>query len=127
MNVFRIIILATTALVLAPAQTLAQETMKAGPFDEKAFELMLNKELGSKADGVTVQRSAAFASVTSDIKKAVGVIVETTDYIAEALCSKRSRPTKITLHLTAGFELVFSGETGSEVEWDMETVCDRMK
>ncbi|WP_027163667.1 hypothetical protein [Mesorhizobium sp. WSM1293] len=123
----RAAVLAATALMLAPTQTVAQETMEAGPFDPKAFQLMLNEKLGSKAEGVTVYKAAAFASVTSDVQKAVEAIGNTTDFIAASLCSKPSRPTKITLHLTAGFDLVFSGETGSEVEWDLEIVCPRMK
>lgn len=63
---------------------------------------------------------------SKDIQKAVSVVADATDYIASKLCARKSHPTKITFHLTAGFDLVFSGETGSEVEWDLEEVCKRM-
>ena len=64
---------------------------------------------------------------SSSIAKAVGTITNATDYIAKELCPKRSRPTKLTLNLNAGFELVFNASTGSEVEWDLEIVCKRYK
>lgn len=64
---------------------------------------------------------------SSSIKKAVGTIARATDYIAQELCTKRSRPTKLTLNINAGFELVFNTSTGSEVEWDLEVVCRRYK
>jgi hypothetical protein len=60
------------------------------------------------------------------IQKAVNTVADATDYIASSLCKLKSRPTKLVLNLTAGFELVFSVETGSEVEWDLELVCPRM-
>lgn len=60
------------------------------------------------------------------IQKAVNTVADATDYIASSLCKLKSRPTKLVLNLTAGFELVFSAETGSEVEWDLELVCPRM-
>lgn len=63
---------------------------------------------------------------SEDIEKAVTVVADATDYIADKLCSRRSHPTKIVFHLTAGFDLVFTGETGSQVEWDLEVVCARM-
>ena len=99
----------------------AQETME---FKSKDFEAQLQQYMDSKATGIEV--SPKFASaVSDDIQKAVGVVADTTDFIAEKLCKRPSRPTKITLNLTAGFNLVFSGETGSEVEWDLEAVCPR--
>lgn len=61
----------------------------------------------------------------NSIVKAVDVITDATDYIAEQLCAKRSRPTKLTLYLDAGFELVFSASSGSKIEWDLEVICDR--
>ncbi|MGO4480409.1 MULTISPECIES: hypothetical protein [Rhizobium] len=64
---------------------------------------------------------------SEDIQKAVGVVADATDYIAGQLCKRKSHPTKIVFHLTAGFELVFNAETGSEVEWDLEIVCSRME
>jgi len=66
------------------------------------------------------------AAPSDDIQKAVGVVADATDYIAGQLCKRKSHPTKIVFHLTAGFELVFNAETGSEVEWDLEVVCARM-
>jgi hypothetical protein len=63
---------------------------------------------------------------SDDIQKAVSVVSDATDYIAGQLCKRKSHPTKIVFHLTAGFELVFNAETGSEVEWDLELVCPRM-
>lgn len=60
------------------------------------------------------------------IQKAVNTVADATDYIATNLCKLKSRPTKLVLNLTAGFELVFSAQTGSEVEWDLEVVCLRM-
>lgn len=66
------------------------------------------------------------ASVPSkSIQKAVDKITAATDYVASTLCPKKSRPTKIVLNLSAGFELVFNAQTGSQVEWDLEVVCTR--
>lgn len=90
---------------------------------KKELQQGIDQALGEHS-GVIVTYMAA-SSVTDDIKKAVQAVADTTDYIAGNLCKKRSRPTRITLRLTAGFKLVFEGETGSEVEWDMETVCAR--
>lgn len=96
-----------------------------GIFDATKFAAELNATLDSKGlDGVSVATTSAVAP-TEDIGRAVDTVVNATDYIAEQLCSKKSRPTKLTLHLTAGFNLVFSGETGSQVEWDLEIVCNR--
>ena len=61
-----------------------------------------------------------------DIQKAVDTISRATDYIASELCSKPSRPTKLVLNLTAGFRLALTVETGSQVEWDLEIVCNRI-
>jgi hypothetical protein len=100
---------------------------RAQDFSTTEFKAELQKGIAQKLganSGVTVTYMAA-SSVTQDIQQAVQAVADTTDYIADHLCKKRSRPTKITLHLTAGFKLVFEGETGSEVEWDLETVCAR--
>ncbi len=64
---------------------------------------------------------------SSSIGKAVSTIIAATDYIAQELCPKPSRPTKLVLNLSAGFELVFTAATGTEVEWDLEVVCKRLE
>lgn len=62
---------------------------------------------------------------SNDIQRALTVVRDATDYVASMMCTLKSRPTKLTLNLTAGFELAFNIETGSEVEWDLEVVCKR--
>ncbi|WP_163265583.1 hypothetical protein [Chelativorans alearense] len=116
------------AAVLAGFFTLPQASAQqtTAEWSTESFEEELQQALGERADGVDVPY-AFVASVSEDIQKAVATIADATDYIAEKLCGRRSRPTKLTLHLTAGFDLVFSGETGSQVEWDLETVCPRME
>lgn len=71
-------------------------------------------------------KSAAKKPSNKSIIKAINVITDATDYIAQQLCAKKSRPTKLTLNLNAGFELVFNVSTGSEVEWDLEVICKRL-
>lgn len=68
----------------------------------------------------------ASGGVSDDIKRAVEVINDATDYIATSMCARPSRPSKLILNLSAGFTLVFSAQTGSQVEWDLEVVCPRM-
>ena len=74
-----------------------------------------------------VTRNNTISVPNESISKAVDTISSATDYIAQELCSKKSRPTKLVLNLNAGFELVFSTSTGSEVEWDLEIVCKRIQ
>lgn len=59
------------------------------------------------------------------IEKVISTVSGASAYIAQELCDNSWRPTEIVLHLTAGFELVFSGETGSQFTWDLELVCAR--
>lgn len=59
------------------------------------------------------------------IARAIDTISGAGDYIAQELCPANSRPTELVLNLTAAFELVFNLETGSQVTWDLEVVCDR--
>jgi hypothetical protein len=60
-----------------------------------------------------------------DIGRAIDTISGAGDYIAQELCARNARPTELVLNLTASFELVFNLETGSQVTWDLEIVCDR--
>lgn len=60
-----------------------------------------------------------------DIGRAIDTISGAGDYIAQELCARDARPTELVLNLTASFELVFNLETGSQVTWDLEIVCDR--
>lgn len=62
---------------------------------------------------------------SEDIGEAVDTVVGASNFIAGRLCPNPYRPTKLILHLTAGFNLVFTGETGSQVEWDLEVICNR--
>jgi hypothetical protein len=78
------------------------------------------------ATAIATQRNIMQA-INPSIRKAITTISSATDFIAQELCSKRSRPTKLVLNLNAGFELVFNASTGSEVEWDLEIVCKRPK
>lgn len=87
------------------------------------FRIVGSAGLVNAAEAIAMAREVRAPS--SDIQKAVDTIINATDYIADRLCAQSSRPTKLILHLTAGFNLVFSGETGSQVEWDLEIVCDR--
>jgi hypothetical protein len=57
------------------------------------------------------------------IIKAMKAIVAANDYIIAQLCKRPTRPTKITLNLSAGFKLVFDVQTGSQVEWDLDIIC----
>lgn len=59
------------------------------------------------------------------IRRAIEVIDAASEYIVQELCHVRARPTELVLNLTAGFELVFDVETGSQVTWDLEVVCNR--
>jgi hypothetical protein len=113
--------IAAAAMIFASA-AYAQSTAE---FDGDSFADELNAALSDEGvTGATVA-TASIDAPTGDIGRAVETIADATDYIAERLCSRRSRPTKLVLHLTAGFNLVFSGETGSQVEWDLEIVCNR--
>lgn len=116
--------LLVSLLLLATAHPLVAQEAFTAEFNPDAFEQELNAALAAGGQpGVTV---SVFANApTDDIRRAVDAIAGATDYIAESLCSRPSRPTKLVLHLTAGFDLVFSGETGSQVEWDLEIVCSR--
>lgn len=62
---------------------------------------------------------------SDDVAKAVQTVKGASAYIVQELCSAVGRPTEITLNLTAGFQLAFSVETGSEFHWDLEVVCAR--
>lgn len=62
---------------------------------------------------------------SSDVENAVKTVKAASAYLFQELCSDVARPTEITLNLTAGFELVFNVETGSQFHWDMEIVCLR--
>ncbi|MEW8201042.1 MAG: hypothetical protein AB2697_19835 [Candidatus Thiodiazotropha endolucinida] len=79
----------------------------------------------AKAASEIAAQNRALPAINLSIRKAITTISSATDYIAKELCSKRSRPTKLVLNLNAGFELVFNASTGSEVEWDLEIVCNR--
>jgi hypothetical protein len=63
--------------------------------------------------------------VDPSVQRAIGAIGSATDYVADNLCPYKSRPTKVVHNLTAGFQLVFNAQTGSQVEWDLEVVCSR--
>lgn len=94
-------------------------------FKKEAFEEQLQLYLGAKAEGIEV--SSEFASaVSDDVKGAINAMAAATEYIAQSFCPEPARPTKITLHLTAGFKLVFEAQAGSSVEWELDTVCDRL-
>lgn len=60
-----------------------------------------------------------------DIGRVVDTVLDASDYLAQELCGRASRPTQIELNLTAGFELVFNASTGSVITWNMEVVCAR--
>lgn len=62
---------------------------------------------------------------SNDVEIAVQTVKGASAYIVQELCSAVGRPTEITLNLTAGFQLAFSVETGSEFHWDLEVVCLR--
>lgn len=62
---------------------------------------------------------------SDDVEMAVQTVKGASAYIVQELCSAVGRPTEITLNLTAGFQLAFSVETGSEFHWDLEVVCLR--
>jgi len=104
-------------IFLVPGYTLPKggsfKTVGAAGWNEAALQL--------------VARNNTTSVPNESISKAVDTISSATDYIAKELCSKRSRPTKLVLNLNAGFELVFSASTGSEVEWDLEIVCKRIQ
>ncbi|MEM0976219.1 MAG: hypothetical protein AAGJ34_01660 [Pseudomonadota bacterium] len=62
-----------------------------------------------------------------DIARALRTITDASDYIAAQLCPMRSRPSELVLNLSAGFELVFDVQTGSQVTWNLEEVCERFE
>ena len=106
--------------------TLAGEEITVPGYDLPAggeFRIVGSAGLVNAAAGLAMAQEVQAPS--NDIEKAVETIANATDYIANRLCGQRYRPTKLVLHLTAGFNLVFSGETGSQVEWDLEIVCER--
>lgn len=95
-------------------------------FEKENFEDQLQQYLGVAAEGIEV--SPAFASaVSDDVRSAIDAMAAATDYIAQTLCPRPARPSKVTLHLTAGFTLVFEAQAGSSVEWNLDTVCERVR
>lgn len=114
-----------TLLVAAVFWSSAAISQSTAEFDTKTFEYQLEQQLGAKAEGIRVSPEFA-AAVSDDIRTAIDAMAAATQYIAQSLCSEPARPTRITLHLTAGFKLVFEAQTGSSVEWDLDTVCDRL-
>lgn len=86
------------------------------------------KLVGPAEWSATIARLAAADVVkppSDDIMNALTAVRDATDYVAAMMCDLKSRPTKLTLSITAGFKLAFNVETGSEVEWDLEIVCAR--
>lgn len=56
----------------------------------------------------------------NDLLQAITVA---SDQVAAQLCESSSRPKSITISLSAGFSLIFTGGTTANVVWDLNEIC----
>lgn len=61
--------------------------------------------------------------IPEDLEVTLERMAAATAYIVQMFCGLDGRPSKITLHVDAGFSLVVSAGTGSAVEWDLDKIC----
>jgi hypothetical protein len=120
------IIIATAPFGIAVAQE----------FDAQSFVDDLNEALESQGIvGVTVTQEGggptfysgtiAASSQMDALSKAIDAIAGAGDMLADRFCDNDMRPAEFTLSVSANFSFVIGVDTGTQVMWDIDKLCER--
>lgn len=124
---FRLVLATAVAL---PISAFAQNTAYDGDFIGRLNQTLVTEGLSDvtvSGTGSGEKHATMSASDTEDdIQQSLRVIGRVGEMIANSQCAQDGRPSSITYSLTASFHIVVGVETGTEVTWELDGLCERM-
>ncbi|VVT04764.1 hypothetical protein [Rhizobium sp. EC-SD404] len=125
---FRIILITAVAW---PMSLSAQDALHHEDFIHHLNETLaaegLTEVTVSEPDPSETDAAFASADTEDDIQRSLNVIGRVGEMIAEDQCAEQGRPSSITYSLSASFQILVGVETGTEVTWELDGLCERMK
>lgn len=109
----------------AQAQSAAHDPEFVARLNQALIDEGLSEVVASHNPGTEIYASATDEAET-EIEQSTRAIRRVGTILADSFCGSPGRPSTVTYSISASFQVVVGVETGTEVTWDIDKVCERL-